>query len=403
MATTYGPYSGNNVTNTADGATLTWYAKLTYTITDYPTYVAVSATGALHLNGGSSTAMMIRKDRITAATLNIGGSAVKTYSGPSSDTIFKAGDKTLVSYSATYQKTTAVQTKACSFSIKIHKYSSWSGTSSVTASTPITIPALADYAVSYNANGGSGSIQTVTKYYNIPITLSDGAGMSRTYHSLTGWNTAADGNGTAYALGATFSENADTPLYAQWHLDYIPPVLTDTEIYRVASAGSTTETDSGERIHVGFGYTGGSLDGGTTHIKPTVKVEIDGTTVYNTQQSSATDAFSTDYGTYSKDTSHTVVVTVYDSNSEGVSFGAQIATATYPLDILVDSNDDVCVGIMHTAVGGQTITTDELTVDGEISADNMLIDLSDYQVSGSTDKAIYDAVTTLGWSQEVIV
>ena len=39
---------------------------------------------------------------------------------------------------------------------------------------------------------------------------------TRAGYVFKGWNTAADGSGTSYASGATFTGNADTTLYAQW-------------------------------------------------------------------------------------------------------------------------------------------------------------------------------------------
>jgi uncharacterized repeat protein (TIGR02543 family) len=69
------------------------------------------------------------------------------------------------------------------------------------------------YNVTFNANGGSGSMATETE--NAPTALSADA-YTRAGYSFTGWNTSASGNGTAYAAGATYSFAANTTLYAQW-------------------------------------------------------------------------------------------------------------------------------------------------------------------------------------------
>lgn len=385
-------YNGGNVTHTSP-ANVTWNSRLTVTTTEYPTHVVVSYTGIFYVHG--SAAPYLVANRMTA-TLTVAGANVKTYTGPSSQTTYK-GATTVLSYSATYQKTTTAQNKACSFKITVGSASSWSGTSTATVTGGITIPALASYTVDYNANGGSGSISSQTKYYSITLPLSDGTGFSRANHSLTGWNTASDGSGTQYEPAGSFTDNADTTLYATWHLDYILASVSNLAIYRVASAGSTTESDSGERIHVGFDYVGGSLDGGTTKVKPTVKIEIDGSTVYDTQQSTATGTFSSDYGTYSKDTTHEVEVTVYDANDPtGQVFEAEISTATYPID-LIGSGTNVYMGIMVPAESGQPLKL------MEFKTENMFIDLPDYQTAGTTDKEIYDALVDLGWDSEVIV
>lgn len=74
------------------------------------------------------------------------------------------------------------------------------------------------YTVTYNANGGTGSttdsnspyksgatVTTITSTFTVP----DGKSFSK-------WNTADDGSGTDYAVGATFTISANTTLYAQW-------------------------------------------------------------------------------------------------------------------------------------------------------------------------------------------
>ena len=77
--------------------------------------------------------------------------------------------------------------------------------------------ALPSYTVSYNANGGTGSIPSQTVYSDDPtVTLSNGTGFSRTGYTLTNWNTASDGTGTSYSLGQTISVSANIPLYAIW-------------------------------------------------------------------------------------------------------------------------------------------------------------------------------------------
>ena len=59
-------------------------------------------------------------------------------------------------------------------------------------------------------------IATAAKTHGVPLTLSDGTGLTRTGFSFAGWNTTADGSGTAYAGGATYSTDAAVTLYAWW-------------------------------------------------------------------------------------------------------------------------------------------------------------------------------------------
>ena len=71
------------------------------------------------------------------------------------------------------------------------------------------------YTISYNANGGSGAPSNQTKDGGIDLTLSSIV-PTRSGFAFAGWNTQADGSGTSYASGATFTGNANTTLYAQW-------------------------------------------------------------------------------------------------------------------------------------------------------------------------------------------
>lgn len=41
-------------------------------------------------------------------------------------------------------------------------------------------------------------------------------GFSRTGYKFSGWNTTADGSGTAYKDGSSAAPTADMTLYAQW-------------------------------------------------------------------------------------------------------------------------------------------------------------------------------------------
>ncbi len=53
--------------------------------------------------------------------------------------------------------------------------------------------------------------------------LGNTGGLAKAGHHFAGWNTAADGSGTAYAAGATFGMGtADVTLYAQWAAIAIP-------------------------------------------------------------------------------------------------------------------------------------------------------------------------------------
>ncbi|MBQ6264784.1 MAG: InlB B-repeat-containing protein, partial [Clostridia bacterium] len=74
------------------------------------------------------------------------------------------------------------------------------------------------YTVSYNANGGSGAPASQSKIYGTNLTLTSSK-PTRTNYTFKNWNTKADGSGTSYISGGTYSTNAAVTLYAQWMLN----------------------------------------------------------------------------------------------------------------------------------------------------------------------------------------
>lgn len=74
--------------------------------------------------------------------------------------------------------------------------------------------------LTYNGNGRTGGTAVPSalsdQKYGSSVTLSSAA-MTKTGYTLTGWNTANDGSGTHYALGASFTfSNKNNTLYAEW-------------------------------------------------------------------------------------------------------------------------------------------------------------------------------------------
>ena len=75
------------------------------------------------------------------------------------------------------------------------------------------------YQVTYDANGGTGSrTDEASPYYaGSSVSVLDDTGLSREEYTFSGWNTSADGSGTAYQAGDRFTmPEADVILYAQW-------------------------------------------------------------------------------------------------------------------------------------------------------------------------------------------
>lgn len=105
-----------------------------------------------------------------------------------------------------------------------------------------------NYTVSYNTNGGTGSVASQTKQHDVNLTLSsskpngkvftvsynaNGGSVSPASKSVSqkfvNWNTKADGSGKSYLPGAAYSGNADLTLYAQYSNPSLGTLPTPTK------------------------------------------------------------------------------------------------------------------------------------------------------------------------------
>ncbi|MBR0431346.1 InlB B-repeat-containing protein [Candidatus Saccharibacteria bacterium] len=90
---------------------------------------------------------------------------------------------------------------------------------------PIRCLAKTEYIISYNANGGTGTMDDQTVTVGTTVNLSTNTFSAPIGYEFDGWNTMADGNGTSYADGALVTDLAASgetiTLYAQWKKMYI--------------------------------------------------------------------------------------------------------------------------------------------------------------------------------------
>jgi uncharacterized repeat protein (TIGR02543 family) len=137
------------------------------------------------------------------------------------------------------------------------------------------------YKVSFDANGGEGTMQAQDMTYDAPTRLAAST-LARAGYTFAGWNTAADGSGTAYADGEevsnlTTADGGTVPLYAQWRQSYVTLEYgttdggtTDPELEVLGAAtgeslGATAIADTGHHL-VGWTWANasGTGDAGTS-------------------------------------------------------------------------------------------------------------------------------------------
>ena len=110
-----------------------------------------------------------------------------------------------------------------------------------TSSASVTVQHRPLYTVSYNVNGGTGTVVAGTcascggnhKSYDYNHTLSSTV-LTRDYYIHTGWNTAADGSGTHYNFGGVYTTNADLTLYAEWERITVTNRVKAGNIWKIA-------------------------------------------------------------------------------------------------------------------------------------------------------------------------
>ena len=162
------------------------------------------------------------------------------------------------------------------------------------------------YNITFNANGGSGSTAGINNVLYSADTKLTANGFSRTGYTFTGWNTKADGTGTAIADGATVSKLTATDggtvtLYAQWSVNKYTVTFekidgtTDSKQYEYGTEASEitkpANTASGYDANEHFKYSW-----------PTI-ANVTGNVTYKEEKTSEAHSFTTH--TDKDDTYHT--------------------------------------------------------------------------------------------------
>ena len=362
---------GNDVTNTYNGSTRTWRSYADYTVSSTETAYTIKGTslGVQNTAPSSGATMSFNANSLTAS---YSGILTASYKRTTKTGDIKGGAVLEVygtDISAVIERTRVEQTKSLTFEVVANSNTVWEGTS--TQTVPITIPARSGHTVSYDANGGSGSIASFTKFYSevgeeaYYETLSDGSGFSKAGYRITEWNTMPDGSGTSYPLSGAYTANGTTAvtLYAQWKTTYVKPDIQNLLAFRTANASggaSPTVTSTGET-----GFCRFELVGGANYTLTSATVQF-GTAAAKSMTKSGTTVYGySDIGSIAEESAYTVNVTVVVTGADGVS--RTYTDSTYiskSVPVFDVSSNGNCFAFFGTAT--DDLTDPKLAINGEL-------------------------------------
>lgn len=209
-----------------------WRAYCDYGVssTDTATTVTISAAGLQSVGWGFQLSSGV------SVTASCTGQAAKSGSGGFASATGATVEKSFVSGSWAVARTTSAQTLTVTVTVA-NSSGYMDGTS--TLSFQVTVPALPSYAVSYNANGGSGAPASQTKWHGTALALSS-TRPTRAGYIFQGWATSASG-AVAYQPGASYAGNAALALYAVWRLAYVAPTISSCSAQRCGSSGTAQD------------------------------------------------------------------------------------------------------------------------------------------------------------------
>lgn len=326
---------------------------MSYTVETTPTQVIVNITSGLNIPNDGYTSSR-------SFTCTISGTGQPTVSG-SISSAKRVGVLTKAIKSATYtwNRASTAQTIAIKTVLK-------GGGESTTSSRSesIYIPALEPATITFNANGGSGTVpSSINTYVGVANTIPLNS-LTRTGYAFNGWNTASDGSGTAYATGSTITPSGNVTLYAQWKTTYVKPEIQNLLAFRTANASggaSPTVTSTGKT-----GFCKFQLVGGANYTFTSATVQFGTATAKSMTKSSSTLYGYSTVGSIAEASAYTVKVTVVVKGADGVS--RTYTDSTYiskSVPIFDISNDGNCIAFFGTATDG--LANKKLIINGDLT------------------------------------
>jgi len=280
-------YNGNGNTSGAAPTDSTRYAK-NGTVTVKNNTGSLTKTGYA-FSGWNTSADGSGTARTVASTFSVGSANVTLYAvwvaAPTFTVTYDAngGTGTAPTDSNAYTASSTVNVSSIGTLTKTgYAFNGWntsangSGTARAASSTfsigsaNVTLYAVwvAGYTVTYDANGGTGTVPIDSNAYlaSSTVTVSGISTLTKTGYALTSWNTQSNGSGTAYATSSTFViGSANVILYAQWTVAYYVTYdgntntggATSTDSTPYLSGATTTVLDNtGSLVKTGYTFIG---------------------------------------------------------------------------------------------------------------------------------------------------
>ena len=188
------------------------------------------------------------------------------------------------------------------------------------------------YTISYNANGGSGTMSPTTKYYGTNVTLRANS-FTRTGYRFSGWATSSTGS-VVYDDQDTYTANASDTLYAVWtRITYTITYNSNGGSGTMSSTtkyyGTSVTLRANTFTRTGYHFVGWALSS-------------TGSVVYDNQDTYSTNASDTLYAKWSANTYYV------NFNSNGGSGSMTRQTFTYGTYQSIKSNTFTRTGYTFT-------------------------------------------------------